>query len=44
MMIGIKLTKQFNNKIQLVYYIFIILLLREKTNIQLQTQIQELTI
>ena len=43
MMTGIKLIKKFNNVIQILYYIFI-LLLYEKTNIQLQSQIQELTI
>ena len=43
MMNGIKLTKQFNNIIQFLYYIFI-LLFYEKTNIQPQLQIQELTI
>ena len=44
MIIGIKLMNLFNNIIQLLYYIVIILLLREKTSIQLQSQIQELTI
>ena len=44
MMIGIKrIMNLFNNIIQFLYYIFI-LLLYEKTNIQLQLQIQELTI
>ena len=43
MMNGIKHTKNFNNVIQTLYYIFI-LLLREKTNIQLLSQIQEQTI
>ena len=43
MIIGIKLMNLFNNMLQLLYYIFI-LLLREKTNIQLQSQIRELTI
>ena len=43
MMNGIKHTKKFNNVIQILYYIFI-LLLREKTNIQLLSQIQEQTI
>ena len=44
MIIGIKLMNLFNNIIQLLYYIVIILLLREKTNIQLLPQIQEQTI
>ena len=43
MIIGIKLMNLFNNIIQFLYYIFI-LLLREKTSIQLQSQIQELMI
>ena len=43
MMIGIKRIILFNNIIQFLYYIFI-LLLHEKTNIQLQSQIRELTI
>ena len=43
MIIGIKLMNLFNNIIQILYYIFI-LLLREKTSIQLQSQIQELMI
>ena len=44
MMIGIKLMNLFNNIIQFLYYIVITLLLREKTNIQLQSKIQELMI
>ena len=43
MIIGIKLMNLFNNIIQ-ICIILIILLLREKTSIQLQSQIQELTI
>ena len=44
MIIGIKHMNLFNNIIQLLYYIVIILLLCEKTNIQLQSQIRELMI
>ena len=43
MIIGIKLMKRVNNIIQYLYYIFI-LLLREKTNIKYQIQIQEMVI
>ena len=44
MMIGIKRIFLFNNIIQLLYYIGVILLLREKTSIQLQSQIREMMI
>ena len=43
MIIGIKLMNRINNIIQLLYYIFT-LLLREKTNMQLQLQIRDMVI